>query len=317
MNAERPSARPVPVAVGVIRNAAGHILVSRRQTGKTFAGQWEFPGGKIEPGESAAQALGRELEEELGILVVRHRPLIRVTHCYPDLTVRLFVMEVVEHQGTPEGRERQVLDWVAPAGLHRLDLLAGGAAILSAVLLPRFCLITDTRRFGVAHTLECLREHVRRQRALIIIRERAMKLESLHALIRAVTEICHPVDSLVCVHADCGLHGLGHADGTHLPARMLDHRDKRQLAGISGASCHSLEEICLASRRGSDYILLSPVNPTASHPVVEPLGWTRFDGLCAPATMPVYALGGLTFADFETAIEHGAQGVAVLSAAWE
>lgn len=317
MNAGAQSSQPIDIAVGVIRDAAGRVLINQRQPGKPFAGRWEFPGGKIERDESVARALARELHEELGITIRRQRPLISFPYRYDDLTVRLRVNEVLEYEGAPSGLEGQALDWIAPEALDRVDLLAANTAIVRAVVLPRSCLITDTARFGKSHTLDRLATHVAVRRVLVIVREKAMAASRLRRFIDEVNGICRPAGSTVCVHADCAADVRDGVDGIHLPARALERDSLDTGAGIAGVSCHTAAELRAAAARGADYALLSPVKRTASHPAAAPLGWARFEELCAEIPVPVYALGGMTPADQDTAIEHGAQGVAMLGAAWD
>ncbi|MDZ7842955.1 MAG: Nudix family hydrolase [Gammaproteobacteria bacterium] len=315
MNPFVSASEPMDVAVGIVRDDAGRVLVNRRQAGKAFAGLWEFPGGKIEPGESMEQALARELHEELGITVRRQRPLIRFPYYYDDLTVRLRVNEVLDYEGVPSGLEGQLLDWVAPEALDRIDLLAANSTIVRAVVLPRTCLITDTARYGESRTLDRLAAHVAGRRVLVIVREKTMAGDHLRTFIEEVNEICRPAGAMVCIHADCAAGAR--ADGVHLPARVLEQETLSVEAGIIGVSCHTGAELRTAAERGADYALLSPVKHTASHPDAKPMGWPRFGELCADIPIPVYALGGMTPADQDTAIEHGAQGAAMLGAAWD
>lgn len=306
----------IDVAVGVVYDAAGRVLVNQRQAGQAFAGQWEFPGGKIDAGETTNQALARELDEELGIRLRAQRPLITLSHQYDGLKVRLHVREVLAYDGEAQGREGQRLQWVAPENLERVELLAANAAIVNAVRLPRLCLITDVRRYGVEPTLARLAEHAAAQRVLLIVREKQLPRAELAALVARAAAICRQTASLICVHADCDFDDYARVDGIHWPAARLD-RARATATGWTGASCHSAEEIRRAAALGADYLLVSPVNPTSSHPSAEPLGWPGFSALCTIAQTPVYALGGLQAADLETAAEHGSQGIALLSAAWE
>ncbi|MGH8562081.1 MAG: 8-oxo-dGTP diphosphatase MutT, partial [Nevskiales bacterium] len=107
--------KPLPIAVAVVSDADGRILISERKPDCAYAGQWEFPGGKCEPGETVEAALIRELHEELGIQVESARPLIRLSHRYPDRHVLLDTWRVTAWQGRPEAREGQRFEWVRPA----------------------------------------------------------------------------------------------------------------------------------------------------------------------------------------------------------
>ena len=296
---------------------SGRVLVNQRPKGKMFAGRWEFPGGKIDTGETASQALARELDEELGIRIERQRPLISFTYEYDTLTVRLHVNEVLAYRGVPESLEGQAIQWVEPDNLGQIDLLDANAVIVKAIRLPRICLITDTRRFGVDLTLELLREHAERQRTLVLVREKTMAQNDLRPLVRAVAEICHAAGSLASVHADCAFDEYEAVDGIHFPARFPGRGGLPEGGQLVGVSCHSGRALESAGQGGADYAFLSPVNQTRSHPNAIPLGWQQFAQLCKPVPMPVFALGGMTPADLDTAIEHGAQGIAMLRAAWE
>ncbi len=123
----------MPVAVGVIRNAAGEFLIQQRLPDRPCAGQWEFPGGKIEFGESAADALIRELGEELGIAVSTLSPLLRHCQDYQHASVLLHVFRVRDFAGRVEGREGQNIEWKTPAQIRRMDVLAAVYPILSAL----------------------------------------------------------------------------------------------------------------------------------------------------------------------------------------
>ena len=112
MNSTSAVKRPVTeVAVGIIVKEDGSYLLGQRPEGKPYAGYWEFPGGKLEAGESVFQALFRELKEELGIEIVASEPWKIIEHDYPHAYVRLHLHYVREWQGEPKGLEEQALSW--------------------------------------------------------------------------------------------------------------------------------------------------------------------------------------------------------------
>lgn len=118
--------QPIPtlqIAVGIIRNARREIFIARRQAGSHLAGLWEFPGGKIAAGESAPQALVRELQEEVGIAVapMAAQLLQRIEHAFSERRVVLHFFLVHDWQGEPYGREGQETRWVAAASLCAAD----------------------------------------------------------------------------------------------------------------------------------------------------------------------------------------------------
>jgi 8-oxo-dGTP diphosphatase len=131
------SREPVHVLVGLIGDAQGRWLVNQRRPGTHLAGAWEFPGGKIQAGESRYAALCRELDEELGIEVKAAEPLLEIVHEYPDTCVRLDVWRVLDYRGVPAAREAQRLDWVAVDALAALPLLAADLPIIAALSRAR------------------------------------------------------------------------------------------------------------------------------------------------------------------------------------
>lgn len=121
------------VAVGVIFNQVGDVLIGQRTVKDDYFQQWEFPGGKLEANESPEQALVRELNEELGITALAWQPLIDLRHQYPDREVQLFVYRVTEFAGIPQGKEQQAIKWVAPEQLSQINFLSGNKKIIEAV----------------------------------------------------------------------------------------------------------------------------------------------------------------------------------------
>ena len=121
------------VAVGVITDDRGRVLISRRAEDSHQGGLWEFPGGKVEPGESLADALARELREELDIEVRRSEPLIEIRHDYSDKAVLLDVHVVRDFGGNPSGLENQPLAWVSLENLRDYQFPAANKPIISAV----------------------------------------------------------------------------------------------------------------------------------------------------------------------------------------
>jgi 8-oxo-dGTP diphosphatase len=129
-----PGAVVVDVIVGIVLDARRRVLIARRPAGKHMAGAWEFPGGKLNPGEPPLAGLQRELEEEIGIVVESAEPLLEQRFRYPDRTVRLDVWWVSSFRGRAEPREGQELRWVAAESLAAVDLLPADEPIVAAVV---------------------------------------------------------------------------------------------------------------------------------------------------------------------------------------
>ncbi len=107
----KESRRPVDVAVGVLIDRDGRFLITSRPAGKVYAGHWEFPGGKVEAGETIEAALQRELHEELGIAIGDAKPWKTTLHDYPHALVRLHFCKVFDWRGEFEMREAQQMAW--------------------------------------------------------------------------------------------------------------------------------------------------------------------------------------------------------------
>ncbi len=127
---------PLDVAAGIVVRADGAVLLGQRPPGKPYAGWWEFPGGKIEPGETIAQGLARELHEELGITVVACLPWIAREHSYPHARVRLHFRRVLDWYGEPQPREGQALAWCHPGNVTLEPLLPATAPLLAMLAQP-------------------------------------------------------------------------------------------------------------------------------------------------------------------------------------
>jgi 8-oxo-dGTP diphosphatase len=121
------------VVAAALYDARGRVLIAQRPQGRHQAGRWEFPGGKVAPGESEAAALARELREELGIEVTASRPFMRLEHSYADRSVELSMWIVERFAGAPRSLEHQELRWVAPADLGQADLLEADRPFVEAL----------------------------------------------------------------------------------------------------------------------------------------------------------------------------------------
>ena len=133
------------VVAAALYHRDGRILIAERPAGKHMAGRWEFPGGKIAPGESEQDALTRELEEELGVEVTVSRPLMRLKHSYDDRDVELSLWIVEGFRGEPQGLDGQRLKWVRPDQLVEEDILEADLPFVKA-LRDRACTMQESPR---------------------------------------------------------------------------------------------------------------------------------------------------------------------------
>ncbi|MCC6074646.1 Nudix family hydrolase [Pseudomonas sp. GCM10022188] len=306
------------VAAAVIRGADGRVLIARRPEHKHQGGLWEFPGGKVEAGEAVEAALARELHEELGIDIAASRPLIQVRHDYPDLAVLLDVHEVSAFTGKPHGREGQPLAWVEPRELPHYEFPEANRAIVAAARLPAQYLITpDNLEPG---------ELLRGVRQALAGGIRLLQLRAPNMYSPEYRDLATDIQGLCAGKAQLMLKGplewLGDfpAAGWHLTAAQLrkyapngrPFPRERWLA----ASCHDAEELALAAQMGVDFVTLSPVQATQTHPDAAPLGWAAAAELIRGCNQPVFLLGGVGPQDQARGWQAGAQGVAGIRAFW-
>jgi 8-oxo-dGTP diphosphatase len=127
---------PTEVAVGIVFNQQGQALFAQRPKGKPYAGWWEFPGGKIEAGESVHAALARELEEELGLRIAASQTWVTRTHVYPHVTVRLHFCKVFSFSGEPRSLEDQAFTWCVPTAPTVSPILPAALPVLPWLALP-------------------------------------------------------------------------------------------------------------------------------------------------------------------------------------
>lgn len=316
-----PSTEPdaTPVAVGILENAQHRILVARRPEHKHQGRKWEFPGGKIHPGEAVHDALARELHEELGITLRGACPMQRVRHDYADRSVLLDVWRVTDYTGELHGREGQPLRWLMPRELVSLDLPDADLPIVRALQLPLHYLITDSRRYGKTGMLALIERALHAGARLLQLREPHMSIEEYTDYAHNVIALTRRFGARVLLNADPSLVGVCGADGVHLSGRRLMDLSVRplSLSCLVAASCHNRSELVQASLINVDFSVLSPVFPTGSHPQVTPLGWVGFQQLRLHSDVPVYALGGMQPDNLNMARQMGAQGLAMIQGLWE
>jgi len=441
----------VEVAAAVLQKPDGSFLLAQRPADKIWAGYWEFPGGKVEVGETPRHALVRELREELGIAVQTAYPWLTRVFTYPHATVRLHFFRVTVWEGELHPHEGQEFSWqrtnppqppffkvgsggvnsseviaedvpevatkanasralppffkvgsggvnspeviaedvpevatkanasralppffkVGSGGVNSSEVIAddvtevatkanarhtlppfekGGrrgdfahdetdserafpydtfnfslnvspvlpanAPILRSLELPTLYAISNAAELGVEEFMLRLETALHKGLRLVQLREKNISHEELRELAQRVVTLAHAYGARVLLNGDVALAQEVGADGVQLTGAQLAELQSRPEVSWCAASCHSVEELRRAEELGCDFVLLSPVLPTKSHPGAAHLGWGSFAEIAAGASIPVYALGGLTQADMETAWRHGAHGISLLRQAW-
>ena len=352
MNSQPEKIKIVEVAAAVLQRPDGSFLLAQRPTDKIWAGYWEFPGGKVEPGETPHAALVRELREELGITVQTAYPWLTRTYTYPHATVRLNLFRVTAWSGELHPHEGQQFCWQRTSntwaaqgtpvpsfprrressGLIKLDsrlrgnddvfwatvspLLPANAPILRALELPSLYAISNVQELGEQEFMLRLQAALSNGLRLMQLREKEWSRDALRDLALKMMPLMREHDARLLINADVELAREVGAHGVHLNSMQLATLSARPDVEWCAASCHNAEELRRAVELGMDFAVVSPVLPTLSHPGEATLGWENFAAIAAGSSIPIYALGGLRLDDMQAAWQCGAHGIALLRQAW-
>jgi 8-oxo-dGTP diphosphatase len=301
------------VAVGVIKNRFGQILISLRGSSLHQGGLWEFPGGKIEASETVEQALARELKEELDLTVRSATPLITINHQYPDLAVQLHVFTVGSFDGEVKGCEGQPVLWVNPDDLVNYTFPAANQPIITAARLPHYyAILVDTEpALLLINLMKMLDNGIK----IIQARLKTLSVAAVARFLERAYPLCKAHNALLLLNSSVKNPEEFEVDGLHLTsADLLNCEQRPENKQWVAASCHNINELRHAEKIAVDFVVLAPVLATPTHPDAEVLGWEQFAKLVAQTNLPVYALGGLTESDLLMAQRAGGQGIAGIRA---
>jgi 8-oxo-dGTP diphosphatase len=309
--------RIVEVSAGVLlREAADgcEFLLARRPSDKAYAGYWEFPGGKVEPGESFGEALARELQEELRITVTEATPWLCREHSYPHARVRLKFFRVTHWQGEIDTHEHTGAVWTrlgeAPAVA---PVLPANGPILRALTLPKVYVITHAAENGLDAELERIRQALTCGIRLLQLRDKTLATDERRRFAEKASALVatFPGTRLLVNDDEALARDIG-AAGVHLSSSRLHSFAERPDFDWVAASCHTTADLSRAEQLGVDFVVLGPVLPTASHPESRGIGWDAFAQLTERSAIPVFALGGMRPELIAAAQARGAHGIALL-----
>ncbi len=310
------SAALVRVAAAVILHPDGRVLLAQRPPGKVYAGYWEFPGGKLEAGETPREALDRELHEELGLRVRRAAPWLVRRYAYPHAHVELHFFRVLGFDGEPVGHDGQAFAWQQPGAFTVAPLLPANARVLNALELPTVYAITMASEIGEAAFLARARRALDAGLRLMQIREKDWPLPRQRAFAETLLQLAQPYRAAVLLNGRAEDARAWGCHGVHWSSAALASAPERPPNMLCAASCHEASELARAGALELDFVVLGPVLRTASHPASAPIGWDGFAALVDGTPIPVFALGGLRADQLDTAIDRGAHGIALRSGAW-
>jgi 8-oxo-dGTP diphosphatase len=315
----------VHVCVAVIArfnevSKAKEVLISKRLDHVHQGGLWEFPGGKVERGETIIDALDRELFEELDIRIKpltqfnidteAFRPLIQIQHTYLDKAVFLDVWRVQIISGEPRGKEGQEVRWVDTNDLKKYDFPEANKSILKSCVLPSRYFITPIYTSILAAEVG-LKYALNESAQLIYFRQPQLDNKEYLLWLKHLIHEYPELESKLMFQFAEALDVFSGA-GIHLSFSRSKEYSERPI-GIDkwfAVSCHNEYEVSCSTQINADFITLSPVLKTKSHPDQTEMGWDNFKRLVLAASVPVYGLGGLTKENEYQLMQSGAQGLA-------
>lgn len=305
------------IAIGVLKRG-NRVCLSLRQSSQTFAALWEFPGGKVEAGESIENALKREFLEELAVETSAWEPLITVPWAYSDLAVRLNVYITETFVGEPCGNEGQKVVWRSIPELADLSFPEANRGIITALQLTDKYLISGGFE-NQSDALQRLHRALNNGIKLCQLRAKNLSQEAFLSLAASAIKLAHDYQAKVLLNGRPELLALlPDADGVQLASNVIFDYQTRPIPKdkLLGVSTHTLAEIEQALKIEADFILLSPIKETLSHPGVAGIGWQKFSDTVKAVPIPVFALGGMKPEDIAQAKKSGGQGVAAISGFW-
>ena len=307
----------IQVAVGCLIKDK-QVLICQRLARQSFAGQWEFPGGKLEAGETPQQALIREFAEESGLQTTDWQPLISYPWDHGEVQVQLHVFVTEQARGDLHAHEGHAFEWCPLDELDQRAMLVANKGIVRALQLPDRYLITGGFH-DAQDALQRLKAALSEGIKLVQLRAKGLDKSAYIELAQAMLPLCHGHGAKLLLNAKLDwLADLPQADGIQLASTEIMALTERPIAQdkLLGVSTHNAVELAKALKLKADFVLLSPVKPTSSHPGLPGLGWPRFADMVQAMPVPVFALGGLNDLDRAEAKKQGAQGVAAISGYW-
>ena len=297
------------VVAGILINSKNEVLISQRLTSQPWPGYWEFPGGKVEENESLDQCLSRELFEEISINPVSYSEWITREFFQDNRVIKITFFKITQWAGEIQKKEVNDYRWIDIKNNNSWPkkILPKNIYILKARVLPSYYLITN-----FFEDEKSIIKTINSKDILIQYREPLLSIDKLHYYYELLMKKCASKILINSRHKN-----LINNNGIHYTSTDLNKVKKLDKNIINGASVHSLNELKLANKLGFDFVVLSQIKKTLSHPEREGMGWNKFKELANYSDVPVYALGGLNLSDLADAQKNGAVGISSQREGWK
>ena len=294
------------------------VLISRRKRRDRLGGEWELPGGRKEPGETNFDTLRRELKEEIGISVISARPLINVTKKIEDGLLSLDVFEVLNWSGFPEGKEGQETKWISKDAIFGYSFPLYNTSINIAITLPTLAFVTPPLLNSVDEYIESILRIAKSGVKLIQLRPHIADINKIEQIAVRMADQLRAMDVILMLNGNVSHFDSSLFRGLHLSRSEASKHTDRPISksDLLSTSCHDVAELDHALQIGVDFVYFSPIKRTRTHPDRAPLGWSRLLEMVEKSSVPVFALGGLSYLDVVSARQIGCQGIAVQSSLW-
>ena len=312
-----PKAVHVHVSVAVLINADHQVLLGQRPPLKSWEGWWEFPGGKIEKGETSVDALYREIYEEIGVKIIQFKKWVTRRYSYGGNDITLHFFKVYKWEGEVTSKENQKLVWTYLQKPNVSPILPANLFVQKAFDLPKYYAITNLSETSKIIFFNQLKNKISNGLKMIQVREKNISFDEFKIFSKEVIKICKPKGVKVIINSDVNLAYEIKADGVHLTSKDLVSMKTKPKNLIVSASCHNPKEIDIAEKLNINFLVLSAVRKTLSHPDMKPIGWDKFQKIVNKVNIPIYALGGLGVNDYQVALENGAIGIASQRSIWQ
>ncbi len=305
--------RPVtPVAVGVIVRTDGAVLLADRPAGKPYAGYWEFPGGKIEKGESVEQALERELAEELGVRVRSAEPWTVLEYDYPHAYVRLHFQRIFDWLGTPHPVEGQQLMFLRPGEDPPTPLLPAAVPALRWMQLPSVTAYSEQASSDAEQAQQWLERALSRGLRQILWYEPLLAGVVLEQALRTCSARARAYGARLLIDSRVDPHLRELGDGCFLCADQLRIATQRPSAQWVGAGVRDHNDLVHAAALACDFAVIEVDATRQRKAARDALAiWEVISALCRDSPLPLYAVLEPNVENLRQARRHGAHGLAI------